>query len=440
MINKIQGCANNIQAEVKQNALRLKHLTGSLEGVGALGDLCGWALDPIDHDYRVPVFLFIKKELLGIVYADRASPGFGNGFCRFSSGPLAVSKLKELNVNTEIYASFDAEGKVGLAGSPLKLDTEALQKLLFVVVSEWEDEIRHLRKEPENDPAIFPHKDVILDYAVIEHIKIIPHYFRCLFRGSYTGGIYRQDGSLELEALYSNSFSLGQLADRSLTTKPTQYIDSECLYGGIINFQYGHFIIESLSRFRSFHKFESLPIIFMVPNATVKCAMELPKYILEIFEILNVSLQRILLIREDTLIKKLIISKVGARHWDYLSTEHQQALAMQVKSTLSQENTSERRRKVYLSRSELSLNSHGNIICCEAEFENYLRIEGFTVIYPEKLTVKEQIQIFCSAKEVVGFLSSAFHTLILCPTFPDRIFYLKRKKGGGVHPQFIMID
>lgn len=433
-------------------------LQGCFDGVNAAGALAGWAVNPDMPGHPVPVYIFAGNQPMASLIAnpfctalvDTESNG---GICGFSSGPLALSLLRNLYAGIEIRASFDAEGRFELANSPVKLDQEALSRLSLAALAPWQNEY-HAPKQPsgdsgslfiakkiapENDPSIYPRTEVMLDNAIVESVRRLPAFFKAVVRARVIGGIYRENGGLEPSALGSSALGVFQLADRTITTKPARHIDAECLYGGMILNHYGHFIIEGLARAHAFHRFASLPIVFTLPYADISSAAELPTYMKAMFELLNVPLTRIMLVQETTSFKKLVIPKIGMRWWDYLDASHQRAMAAQVKMSFGADYPCAKHGSIYLSRSKLGTRHDGNVICGEAEFEDYLRTEGFTVVHPETLTVREQVRLFCSARNAVGFVGSGFHTLLLCADVPEKIFYLNRKKAA-VNPQFPLID
>lgn len=439
-------------------------MQGHFDGIGVSGELCGWAFDPDAPQSRVPVYIFAGNQPIASLVADRfradlVSVDGSDGYCGYSSGPLALSLLRNLHAGVEIRASFDAEGRLELPNSPVRLDQEALSRLSLTAIQPWQGEYQATKQQrgdyripsdgsslfiakkiaSENDPSIYPRTDLVLDYAVVESVKRLPAFFKAVVRARVIGGIYREDGSLEPAALGSSALGVFQLADRILTTTPTRHIDAECLYGGMILNHYGHFIIEGLARAHAFQRFASLPIVFTLPYADISQAAGLPVYIKAMFELLGIAQERIILVQETTSFKKLVIPKVGMRWWDFLDAGHQQAMAAQVKKSFGADYPLQKHGSIYLSRSKLSTSHDGNVICGEAEFENYLRTQGFTVVYPETLTVKEQVRLFCSARNAVGFVGSGFHTLLLCADAPEKIVYLNRKKAA-VNPQFPLID
>ena len=79
-------------------------------------------------------------------------------------------------------------------------------------------------------------------------------------------------------------------------------------------------------------------------------------------------------------------------------------------------------RKVYLSRRALPATKRR--ILGEAELEVALAAKGFESIYPEHLSLPDQIALFCEAEVVAGCIGSAFHTQLLSPMKPAPALYL----------------
>jgi hypothetical protein len=332
---------------------RPERLLGHFDGITPLGDLYGWAIDPFDPDYQVPVYILVGNQpIMALVanqpYQGQALPERGTAHIGFFSDPMALSILRNLHVGVGVRVCFDGAGKFELPNSPLKLNKDSLATLSIASLKPWQTGFHTPKKAGKegaslfiakkiavkDDPAIFPRTELIVENAVVESVKRLPPFFKAVIRARVIGGIYREDGVLEQAALGTSALGLFQLADKTLTTQPARHIDSVCLYGGMILNHYGHFIIEGLARFQTFAQFPNAPIVFTLPYPEINVAQELPGFIKAMFELLGISLERIVLIKETTSIKKLVIPKVGMRWFDYLDTVHYQAMAKQVKTTL----------------------------------------------------------------------------------------------------------
>ena len=93
-------------------------------------------------------------------------------------------------------------------------------------------------------------------------------------------------------------------------------------------------------------------------------------------------------------------------------------------------------RTVYLSRRLLkkSFRSFEN----EAAVEDFCRSRGFEIVYPERLSLPDQIKIISEAGMLIGFPGSAFHTVMFRRSLaPLRCIYLS---GGLEHHSIPIID
>ncbi|MBL0406320.1 DUF563 domain-containing protein [Microvirga aerilata] len=79
--------------------------------------------------------------------------------------------------------------------------------------------------------------------------------------------------------------------------------------------------------------------------------------------------------------------------------------------------------KIYLSRAKLSKNLSWHWIEDEAKIERLFAERGFRVIYPEKLSIVEQIKLFKRTNILAGEFSSAMHNALFMPK-GSRVFCL----------------
>jgi capsular polysaccharide biosynthesis protein len=72
--------------------------------------------------------------------------------------------------------------------------------------------------------------------------------------------------------------------------------------------------------------------------------------------------------------------------------------------------------KIYVSRRYVS--NQKRRIENEVEVEDFLRKKGFIVIFPEQMTLMDQINLFNAAGLIVGPAGSAFHTILFLRNKP----------------------
>jgi len=97
-------------------------------------------------------------------------------------------------------------------------------------------------------------------------------------------------------------------------------------------------------------------------------------------------------------------------------------------------------RKIYLSRSLIPPSTKGSMIWAENIFERYLGREGFEIVHPETLDINQQFQLVLSADYLVGFVGSAFHSLLFSYRKPRKVIYLHRNKVQGISRIYSAID
>jgi len=187
------------------------------------------------------------------------------------------------------------------------------------------------------------------------------------------------------------------------------------IWGGFIIPHYGHFLLESLTRFYAFNHSEETIVFFAK-------SLDIPSWVREIFEILNIS-NRVNIIAIDSIInvKNLKIAKAG---YELETTKYYQKFFKSLK-IYDKINIKFLNKKVWFSRSKLKK----RFIINEDTLEKQLQSHGWTIIHPELLPVKEQVSVFTSANRIAGFIGSAFHSIILTKTISVKLdlFLLSEK-------------
>ena len=401
---------------------RLVRLTGSLDGFIPTQGVYGWAWDPEYPDDVVHVYLFDEQGWLGEVRADQfrqdvMDAGFGNGQYGFSATLENTPSLSRIHNGSSIRACFDREGRAELGNSPLTLTPASAEPW------EWKVLTRNLPIAPES---------FTLDHAIVTPARAASESHRERFGPvALLGGVYSSEGRLDIRASLNRTYGVCQYAPTTITENPTDRIDEACIYGGVLNPHFGHFVTESLARARHFMEHPQAPIIYtcMYPNLRLEGASR--AYLKDIFKLLGIPLERLRIIQSVTEIRELLIPQVGLRHWDHVDVHHVRFLEDRIASHPGICLSSESNKKVYLSRSRLTPPTVGPAILGEELFQRYLAMEGFTVIHPQELNIVRQIEAIASAEFLVGFIGSAFHTLLLSHQKPGHVIYLERQKHSN---------
>ena len=264
----------------------------------------------------------------------------------------------------------------------------------------------------------------------VTNAKFIP------FSSASNWGVYDHEDRLVSEAvdvrgssrepLYKQDLELRTLVSDIEVSKEPQYI-----YCGLINPHFGHFLINTLSRFWQFHDSEKA-----MPN--ILCAgdkgMMMP-YAVAIFNSLGIDVDAITFLTAPTLIPSLIVPTTSfwEQYWAY--TVFKDLCNKSAASILAHTEADSVEIPVYLSKSRL--NSGVGRFADEVKVESVLRSAGVDIVYPEMLSFAEQIRLFTTRQICMGPTGSAFHTSIFAKSGRNIVCFNPSKE---VNSNFSLID
>lgn len=178
------------------------------------------------------------------------------------------------------------------------------------------------------------------------------------------------------------------------------FVNKTVIWGGLLIPHYGHFLLQSTTRLYYYLKNcdKSTPIVFAVFN------QELPKYMRDFFDLLNIPPEHLILVDKPTQFKKVIcpaLSSVYYKDWteDFILPFSE--AAKDIKPAPYE--------KVFFSRKHWS----GLAKCFgEENLEKVFNKNGFHSVEMQNLSLKEQISIIKGAKVLAGINGTAFHNIL----------------------------
>lgn len=182
------------------------------------------------------------------------------------------------------------------------------------------------------------------------------------------------------------------LVDRS----NLKYIDECVVFGGVFIGHFGHMIRDNLSRLWWCVKNSS-------SNLKIACIISFGKveeYFYEFFDLLNIDRARIIFISQPTMFKEIIVPEEAVHSNSYYMEEWLIVYDEIVKNTIAKYKDKKYPNKIYISKSQYKLS--GKITFNEEYFERFYRDKGYEIIYPEKLTVEENISYICNADDIAA--------------------------------------
>jgi hypothetical protein len=216
-------------------------------------------------------------------------------------------------------------------------------------------------------------------------------------------------------------------------------IEHDAIYGGTLYKQFGHTITDSLARlypFLSDKRFDHLPIIFQCPSEAQWQAFVGSS----LASALSLSARNIIWANGPLSIRTLHYCDPLFQDGNFASAFLHKSMSelVPLHGNKQHKAKSARRRKIaYISRSRLS--SGTNHVVNEEDIDHLAEKYGMDVIYPEIMSVVDQIDIYGDYDVVCGFPSSFFHVKLFHRN-PCDIVVLVPDKPDALHINFVNID
>ena len=145
--------------------------------------------------------------------------------------------------------------------------------------------------------------------------------------------------------------------------------------------------------------------------------LEEHEWFYQFFDLLDIPRDRIVILTEPTIYKKVIVPDESIHSWYDYTKEY-----LLLHDYMIQKVSDSKIKKLYLTRSGLHLrgrdimgqNLNNKYLLNEQYFEKFYESKGYTIISPEKFSVKEQISMVKSADEIVSTLGSLSHHVLFC--------------------------
>lgn len=228
-------------------------------------------------------------------------------------------------------------------------------------------------------------------------------------------GLYDACGELIKEGVdfvRGEAIASGQLLDRQDPFAFEAWApEHSYLYVGVMNPHYGHFIVNSLSRFC--WALENRP-----PGTHLLCHSPIPldalktfPFIRDILDQIGIDLAQLHTFDMPTKILNVHVAETGFREQFAIHPDFRK-LCLSIGSKLVTFPT-QASNIVYLSKARLK--GGVGLLDAEAELEEQARVVGCQIVHPETLSFREQLEIFANAKVIIGTVGSALHTSIFCP-------------------------
>lgn len=200
---------------------------------------------------------------------------------------------------------------------------------------------------------------------------------------------------------------------------PTLQVEGRHLWGGIYFGHFGHFITETISRLwaRDLDAYDS--VVFVPRHGKLNdFTGGYQKEVIDLF----LKDYRIRIVREPTEFEELVVPGQGFGVGAISSgTPEFRDLVRKVMADVEPNGPE----NIYISRTRF-FGKGGSI--GEKYLEANMIAQGYTPVYPEKMSIMEQLSVMKAARKIVGLDSSAFHLLGFVATPDQDVCLILRRK------------
>lgn len=236
--------------------------------------------------------------------------------------------------------------------------------------------------------------------------------------GKLLMGVFDEDGTyVDDTVLNRRSGEQGAPIARDLFPDIVDSSSPEAIYAGPLYFHFGHFLLESLARAWYARQHPDVPLVWA--GAHTWQTAKLRPWQTEILEVLGIS-NPVAILADPTRFELLHVPDIGYRYDDTFHPGHADFLGTyegpaQVEGE-----------RLWLSRAKVTNDARD---FNSAPTERRLSEAGWTIVNPEQLSVREQLDHLSRAEVVAGEEGSAFHTLILLKDISAKRFQILRRHG-----------
>ncbi len=184
------------------------------------------------------------------------------------------------------------------------------------------------------------------------------------------------------------------------------YVDEDVIYGGAMIYHFGHFITETLARMWYFveHPDDARKIVFVAIKSK-PCPTPEP-WIYEFFELFGLSRERIVTVEEPTQFRSVLVPDQAL----YFRHSYSKEFLLPYRFIVGRLPRRKTPKKIFLSRSKEFVSK----MCNVGYFDDFYRAHGFEIVYPEKLSLIDQVSIISGADEIATFLGTTSHWAAVC--------------------------
>lgn len=266
-----------------------------------------------------------------------------------------------------------------------------------------------------------------LDSSCYHDILLIPDTGTGV--GTFNGGGFNKAGKPVPAFFQRKGIESSKELFKKGYVENAEVINEKVVYLGQIRNHWGSFLFDSITRLWYLKENPTLSkYVFLKTNVE---SGEIHENCLHFLELYGISKEQVYFIDKPTWLSEVIVPDLSLypfEKWNnkYLDTIFYVVDQASISADLEYE-------KVYFSRAKFSKkykSDFGNELICD-----FFRINGFKIIYPEELTLDEQISVVNQCKVFASVCGAGAHNVIFSKNRPQTVL-VKRMNGYQEHQWF----
>ncbi|MEJ6393721.1 FkbM family methyltransferase [Gymnodinialimonas sp. 2305UL16-5] len=214
------------------------------------------------------------------------------------------------------------------------------------------------------------------------------------------------------------------LFEPPIPVEPEAELAGTHLFGGIMSWHFGHFLVESLSRLWPLHsQHDDLASVLFVPKGPADKQRSETRFQREVLDIIAPDIPREVLTR-PTRVERLIVPEQGFGTAQ-LETGTAAFRAF-IKSRAWPAPNPDAPKCIYVSRADLNPQKKGRIIG-DTNLADFLARRGYHVVHPQKLNAHDQLALYRGARRLIFDDGSALHLFGLVAETDQTVASIQRR-------------
>ncbi|MCM1294132.1 MAG: glycosyltransferase family 61 protein [Muribaculaceae bacterium] len=195
-------------------------------------------------------------------------------------------------------------------------------------------------------------------------------------------------------------------------------VNEDVVYLGNTISHFGHFMINTLDRAWS--------LVQKKYKVALICTNSEPRQYHDLLHLMGIDEKDIIIVTESTRFQSVLIPQRGFLHKEFISPEWINIF----KHISNNVNKTYPYDKIYVSRCKfVNTNNPSNLQFGEQKIENIFRKNGYHVIYPEHLSITDQIAYMKNCRSLAGVAGTALHLALFMPD-NGQVIQIQRSKRG----------